>query len=222
MGLGKLFKDYHDDKNRIFTFNDPMTTKISWERMRKRSGSSFKTHYAEVVDQSVLQFKKTVMSKLMPFLPLGIGLIMLYIFNDFEFDFRLLEITGSDSYFQIGIVIFLIVLGIVMLIYGQRQIVLDKQLGYCYKGWVTPSDKTEPKEGKNMTHLSNVYAVQIISKIVKTKNSRYRSYELNLVLKNGNRVYLIDHANQKSIRNDAIIVSRFLNDIPIWDITLDK
>ncbi len=42
------------------------------------------------------------------------------------------------------------------------------------------------------------------------------SYELNLVLRNGKRINLIDHGNQRDIRWDAGNLSRMIG-VPIWD-----
>ena len=42
------------------------------------------------------------------------------------------------------------------------------------------------------------------------------SYELNLVLRDGKRINLIDHRNQREICWDAGDLSRMM-DVPIWD-----
>ena len=61
-----------------------------------------------------------------------------------------------------------------------------------------------------------VYSIQLLDEEVHTRQSHYWSYELNLVLRNGQRIHLIDHGNQQEIRWDAGDLARMIN-VPIWD-----
>ena len=44
----------------------------------------------------------------------------------------------------------------------------------------------------------------------------YYSYELNLVLVNGQRINAVDHSKLEKLREDAATLSRFLGK-PVWD-----
>ena len=64
--------------------------------------------------------------------------------------------------------------------------------------------------------LSEIYALQIIKEHVKVKRSKssnydtYNSYELNMILKDGRRVNLMDHNKKEHLYNDAKALAQFL------------
>jgi len=95
--------------------------------------------------------------------------------------------------------------------------VFDKQSGFYWKGRDEPNQMINP-EYQKFTKLNEIYAVQLVSELVRGNKSSYTSYELNLVLKDRSRVNVIDHGNISSIREDAAILSGFLN-VPFWDAT---
>ncbi len=58
--------------------------------------------------------------------------------------------------------------------------------------------------------FEDVYALQIIAESIKSKDSRYVSYELNLVLKDATRINLVDHGWYEQLREDADTLSNVL------------
>ena len=66
----------------------------------------------------------------------------------------------------------------------------------------------------NKILLSDIKGLQIIDEKCYTENSRYVSYEINLVLSDGKRINVMDHSNKENILDNAEILSDFLN-IPI-------
>ncbi|MBI57455.1 MAG: hypothetical protein CMN81_09730 [Spongiibacter sp.] len=74
--------------------------------------------------------------------------------------------------------------------------------------------------------LSDIAGVQILSrwisrsstarKTVATSHTGWCSYQLNLVLKDGSRIRLLDHGNEKQLRHDASLIARTLR-IEIWE-----
>ena len=64
--------------------------------------------------------------------------------------------------------------------------------------------------------LSEIYALQIIKEQVKIKRRKsshyytYNSYELNMILKDGRRVNLMDHNKKEHLYNDAKTLAQFL------------
>lgn len=66
------------------------------------------------------------------------------------------------------------------------------------------------------THkLKKVHALQLISEYVRGDKSSYYSYELNLVLKDGERINVIDHGDRSAIQRDAQALAGFLGK-PLW------
>ncbi len=66
--------------------------------------------------------------------------------------------------------------------------------------------------------INQIHALQIIKERVQSKNSSYYSYELNLILKDSNRMNVIDHGNLETIRQNAEQLANRLW-VKIWDIT---
>jgi hypothetical protein len=96
-------------------------------------------------------------------------------------------------------------------------IVFDKSINRYYKGFY--KDKT--KNSKNNKALSSIIALQIIGEVVTDKDSSFKSFELNLVLDDSNRLNVIDHGNLKGVTADAETLSTFLN-VPIWHASSNK
>lgn len=67
--------------------------------------------------------------------------------------------------------------------------------------------------------FSNVYAIQLIKEFVRGDRKSYWSYEFNLVLKDGERINIVDHGNLKQIQGDAQTLQRLMG-CKLWDGTL--
>ena len=85
------------------------------------------------------------------------------------------------------------------------------------------------KAQKSYIDLTDVYAIQLIKEYVRDNSGSkpgtvsyagpYYSYELNLVLKDGERMNVVDHGDLQRIRADAIRLGGFLGSLPVWDAT---
>ena len=69
--------------------------------------------------------------------------------------------------------------------------------------------------------FDHIHALQIVSEYCGGGSSSgkirsFVSYELNLVLKNGERINLCDHGNIVRLREDAARLAEFLGR-PLWD-----
>lgn len=102
--------------------------------------------------------------------------------------------------------------------FGTSPIVFDKSVGYFWKGRKSPQDVSDTSSIKKIARLEEIHALQLISEYISGSKSSYYSYELNLVLKDGRRIAVIDHGNLKSLREDAKRLSEFLGK-PVWDAT---
>lgn len=96
-------------------------------------------------------------------------------------------------------------------------IVFDKSINRYYKGFIKDTSKLSEKN----IALSRIVAIQIIGEVIKSKDSRYKSFELNIVLDNSKRLNVIDHGNIKGVTTDAQTLSEFLQ-VPIWHANSNK
>ena len=65
--------------------------------------------------------------------------------------------------------------------------------------------------------LNEVHAIQLVSEYCMGSNSGYTSYEMNLILKSGERFNVTDHSSLGAIRVDAKMLAEYLG-IPVWDV----
>jgi uncharacterized protein YxeA len=72
---------------------------------------------------------------------------------------------------------------------------------------------------KQIIRYSEVHAFQIIQEDISHSENSYTSCELNIVLKDGKRVNLIDHGDLQEIQNDAKLLSKKLR-VALWDTTI--
>ena len=65
---------------------------------------------------------------------------------------------------------------------------------------------------------ADVHAVQLLSETVVWTDTAlsFNSHEVNLVLKDGSRINVFDHAMEDIIRHDARLLSKYLG-VPVWD-----
>tara|TARA_Y100000589_G_scaffold286795_1_gene287135 strand:- start:274 stop:849 length:576 start_codon:yes stop_codon:yes gene_type:complete len=104
--------------------------------------------------------------------------------------------------------------GVFLYIKTNKLIVFDKKIGYYYKSIKKPNFRKKQK--KNCTKLSNISGIQVLREyVVRQKSTNYSSFEINLVLKDGNRLNVIDHGDEYNVIQDAKKLANFLN-LPIW------
>ena len=105
-----------------------------------------------------------------------------------------------------------------MLYFGTAPIVFDKLSAHFWKGRKSPQDVGDVRSLKHAAEFSQIHALQILAEYVRGNKSSYYSYELNLVLKDGARINVVDHGSQNRLREDAKTLSVFLGK-PVWDAT---
>jgi hypothetical protein len=124
---------------------------------------------------------------------------------------RQIEIGTMPNVILIG---FTLGLGfnIFKVIQALTPVVFDKPSGYFWKGW------QKPWNGKmgNKARLRDIVALQIIHKTVSAERGTMTMFELNILLKNNERLNVIDQANFKVLSEDAQQLSRFLG-VPLWN-----
>jgi hypothetical protein len=197
--------------------NDPIAMQTEWTPA-KGGGASFRTHYLVSVDPNRLEFKASLRSKAFCSVFILMGLMAMIVFplagsSSGSFSFSIEMIMPA----LIGLVF--VVVGGFLFYFGISPIVFDKYKASFWKGRKAPDEVSDRKEIKYFTELANIHALQIISEYCSGNKSSYYSYELNLVLKNGSRINVVDHGNLEKLREDAQTLSSFLGK-PVWDSTI--
>lgn len=191
-------------------FADPLAARVGWTPVA-RSGSSGPTHRLKEVGQDRVEFCRTRTLTVLAILVLTLGIAMCCL--------GLLLLAGFDiSKHNAGgtpIVLF----GAVFIACGAYLLgpagtaVFDRRIGWFHKGNPPPS-----LDAPGVIRLSTIHALQILGEDCTTsKGQSYRSFELNLVLKDGTRHNVVDYNGLVEIREDACRLARFLK-VPVWDV----
>ncbi|HUF08756.1 MAG TPA: hypothetical protein VMO47_05505 [Rhodothermales bacterium] len=183
------------------------TVDIDWSPLRG-GGANFRTHRLVPVDLETTVFKPTVGALVFYFafmlfgvIPSAIGFWQL-VSEGFHWQKEILIPFGFGAVFG--------TIGFALFAFGSRPIVFDKNRGYYWKGRKDPDAVWSKEELKHFAELKDVHGLQIVSEWVKSDKSSYASYELNLVLKDGSRMNVVDHGNETKLREDAEVLAGFL------------
>ena len=190
--------------------SDPVADQTEWSPLVP-GGANFKTRELVQTQPDQLVFKATGSAKLFSALFIALSAIV----------FAAGWIVGSEPMLLIIGVVFLAA-SILLFRQSTRLVVFDRTLGLHWRGSQQPLDSSE----SDATRLHDVHSVQVISERVRSSSSSrsrrrhrsYYSYELNLVLKDGSRVNVIDHGDRRAVRSDAAQVAAFIG-VPFWDAT---
>ncbi len=196
------------------SFNDPIAMQTKWTPA-KGGGASFRTHKLVNINSYRMEFRVSAGAVVFYLMFLLMGLSVMIIFSIANF-------SANDKPPFIAIIMPLSVglvftiIGACMLYFGTAPIVFDKQKGFFWKGRKAPDEVFDKTTIKHFTELENIHALQLISEYCRGNKSSYYSYELNLILKDGNRINVVDHGNQRKLKEDANTLSAFLEK-PVWD-----
>lgn len=195
-------------------FNDDVALKTEWSPL-KGGGTNFKTHKLVAIDYNRVEFKATIGAKLFSLIFFTVGLAVPVIFwiNDIQANGGIL-----DSGF-----LFIVLFGLLFMTAGgwmfysfAKPVIFDKTKGMYWKDWKAPKRYLAKVDEDDSSRISNIYSLQIIPELVRSDNKSYVSYELNLVLKDGSRMNVVDHGDPLQLLEDAQKLSDFLG-VPVWD-----
>jgi hypothetical protein len=195
-------------------FGDPVAERTEWTPL-KRGGTNFRTHKLVRVDARRMAFRATFGAQFFYLLFIGMGVVVPGIilgsmWSAGQREWIMLMPAGMGALFAI--------VGSYLLVSGNRPIVFDRRQGYFWVGRQEPNQVFDVAEIKQLAALDVVHALQLIREYVRGNKSSYYSYELNLVLANGERVPVVDHGSVKRLRDDAATLAAFLEK-PVWDAT---
>ncbi|MHC4396675.1 MAG: hypothetical protein ACYS1A_13575 [Planctomycetota bacterium] len=197
-------------------FDDPVATTTSWTPA-KSGGANFCTHKLVKVAPHRMEFRASFGAKLfyLIFLLVGIGLVI-------GFSYKLISqetvILSIDTILPLLIGCVFAIVGGCLLYFGTMPIVFDKNSSHFWKGRRDPDIVFNKDSIKVWTQLEQIHALQLISEYCHSNKSSYYSYELNLVLEDGERINVVDHGKLKKICDDADTLSNFL-ERPVWNAT---
>ena len=191
--------------NIIQQFEDSIAQKTKWTPLN-RHVANFVTHRLIRKLFYQMYFAATLELKIFCLLPAVFGIFIGMAFSD----------TFNIIIFIICII--LILAGLLLYFFNTKPIIFDKNMGYTWKGKIEDYPYQIINNNKiKCIFLNQVYAIQLL----RSSAGWIASYEINLILKDGNRHDIIGHNDLKVIKEDAEKLSNFLQ-ILVWDITCFK
>lgn len=196
-------------------FNDPLAKQIQW-KVLKSDGSSFQAYKLVEEGVSRMESEPTLMSKIFSMSFIIIGLAIPFVLNATGYLFE-----DPDLFYMslASIMIALILVGVGVFLFRKlsEKMIFDKLKNRL---WVDKPGKGKSKTDlfKNALKLSDIYAIQLISKFLKDNHKSYYIYELNIVMGDTHRYNILRHGNKRQIRRDAKKLAKFLGK-PLWDAT---
>lgn len=190
---------------------DPIAAKTEWGPL-VHGGSSFKARCLVQTQPERFEMQASKAMALFCSVFIGIGVlacaggVWLFLRHAEEMIIAILMLSGFS--FAMG--------GAFLYRVGHTPIVFDRAKGCFWRDRKSPDQVFDPTTVKDYTPLSNIHAIQLLSERVRTKESSFISYELNLVLKDASRRNVVDQADIASLRKDADTLARFLG-VPVWD-----
>jgi hypothetical protein len=188
-------------------FNDPVAEKAEWSPLQ-RGGASFQTHKLVTVRQDRMEFRTSLGMVLfsLVFVLIGAGMsVAIFLSQEQPLPLALFGLVFLGA-------------GGVMLYFSTSPVVFDKRKGFFWKGRKAPYESGDWRNLKGCARLGEIYALQLIAERVSGKDRSYYSYEINLVLKDGSRINVVDHGKKSKIQEDAKALAEFLGK-PLWDAT---
>ena len=212
--IGKSESYLHTVKFNPSTLNDEIAMKIRWTPTKKVGGGSYiRTHRLKEISPRRIEYIARGCVLCLPVVLIAVGITLMIggriaVLNwNFDAAFDCIP-------FFVGIISFIV--GFLFFRQYTTPYIFDLNLGYYWKGRnkVSPIDM---KKVKDRCRLQDIHAIQLLEEYCQPIDATpYYSYELNLVLKDGKRLNVMDHSRHVHIRSDANRLGQFLN-IPIWD-----
>ena len=178
--------------------DDPVADCVSWHPTNQESGA-FKTQHIVFHDQAKVRVSASLGGWLLCVFFFGLGALALVggLFGD----------NLPADLFLAGAGGILMALALVFDRRFSKQLVFDRHKDSIYY---------EGDDSKSPTRISSVHAIQIIPAYRASPDSGGYSFEINLVLKNGERINVMDHGNKDAIDHDTHILEECLG-VPVWE-----
>ncbi len=193
------------------TLDDPVARQTDWGPAAS-GGANFGTHRLIRLGPQRLEFKLGFGARLFPivFIVMGGGVGGL---------FTAVGFTQDPSFAYIGLPTGLLFTGVGLWLLRRMSTprVFDLQHGHYRRSRKVPGE-LNPRERGSHCRIEEIHALQLIEEWCSGNKSSYTSYELNLVLRDGSRLNVVDHGNGGQLRRDAEQLAEALG-VPVWDAT---
>lgn len=192
-------------------FDDELATKTDWRPLFE-GGTSNTTYSFNKVSPRRAEFRAHGNVKLTStlFIIVGAGLVAAMLLDLFDVDM-------PAFYAALAFGAFFIFIGIKRLQRLETPRIFDLDNGHLWIGKEAPKDDISTD---TQCCLDEIHAIQLLHERCRSAGDSasdyFYSYEMNLVLQDGQRFNVVDHGHLTRIRNDADSLSRFL-DVPVWD-----
>ena len=183
--------------NRTHPGNDPVAEITYWQPMTKGASNFRMQEIKQTKEALIIQPSFEVKLFCAAFISVGVTPIAIrYSLNWQHLDFILDPIISPTS-------IFIIIGFLIGWVLMKRRVVISK-----VKQTIYTSGQKVP--------LHMVYALQVITNIAGGRgHGVYRNSELNLVLKDGNRINLLNHGDEAYFKHQELQLSNLLS-VPVW------
>lgn len=194
--------------------NDPVAQATDWKPVRP-GGASFKTYHLVQDSPQCISFRATRSAQFFYglFMLVGFGIACWVAYDLWD---------PSPDPIEWGLLFPLFLscvfggVGAVMLVVGTHPILFDKTSGWFWKGRRKPTEVFDANELKQAARLTEIHALQVIRFFSRSgRGPGFQSYELNLVLKDGRRIEIVNHAKWESLETEVRQLSQFLG-CPVW------
>ncbi len=197
-----------DDIFSTAQFDDPIARQTSWEPI-KGTGANFRTRRLVKAGLGRIEFRATPLVHLLYLLLILAGPLAATVF------YFPLRPFGYLVAIPIAVGALISILGLWFYWRATRPLVFDRNCGFFWKGG---GEAPKGGPGGDCARLEDIYAVQVVSDYMRSAESSFYTYELNLIKDSTKRIYLLDHGNQALLREDAKALAMFL-DVKLWDVT---
>lgn len=193
-------------------FNDPVALKCGWNSLRNGS-ANFNTHRLIKSPENDLLYQSTLPFKLFGIFFAIIGLILITLYFNFNDRHWIMLVIGSVF----------IIAGVIIVGQSIFPIGFDSIRKIYYRGW---KQKHYKRTTDNIPGVPfrQIRAIQLLIKIGKVSSSSenyhgdtyFYAYELNLILQDAGRKYVMSYIDKKQVLSDAKEISD-LTGAPVWN-----
>jgi hypothetical protein len=205
------------NQNKIFDptdLDDPLACHIDWTEA-VNAGSKFSEPKLVKVNNYRYEFRESIIQYITDKLFLIVLFMLLTVLISWSLYSTEYDSIAGMLYF---LILFLFVLYLLTkgLFDHKNPTIFDKIQGIYWEGHTSSNKQSDIKKLQESIPLMKIRALQLIAQIDKNHESTSRSYELNLVLANGERINVVEHNNLSKLRKDALSLSEFLGK-PLWN-----
>lgn len=205
--------------------NDPVAARTRWH-VAHRGGASFGTHVLRVAAGRA-EFRPYQSLRYVGGGLTALGAALVAAGGITLFDVPPWADVAPPGQLLLFLAIFPVFLGLILLAFSGSPRTFDRASGWYHEGLRKPQMISAAIPGA--CRLDQIHALQLLREQIEhetlshsgeRRTRRYHSYELNLVLRDGRRLNVVDHGDGPRLRADARQLAAFLG-VRLWDASAD-